>query len=553
MITDILEKLKTQPSENFESEIVEFKSYASENALHSGNISDEICALANNSGGHIIVGVVDSSNVKNQKWNTQLKGFAKIDLDTAKERLLGKLSLKISITLKEITFENKNYLIIEVPNITHSLVTTSSGKVFLREGKSSVPATPEQILLLVKNLQSYDWSGEENDLDILKSLNLSALKEAKKDFCERRKIDIGELTDEGFLEAIDATKNGRLINSGLLFLGKKDAIKKNFGLLEYRFSWKTSSGELIINDVWEDCIWNSVRKVKDFFGKCNKVFNFDYQGVDYELHTLDEQAFHEAFLNAIVHRDYTLDGMTSVNFMESELVITNPGTFYGGVTGSNILYHQPRHRNKALAKTLMAFQLVDRAGMGVLRIGLNSLMYGRDFPIWQENLENIEVRMPAEYIKTGVFILTQKYIKKCNISDLYIINNLYISGQVSITFLEKQIGKVIQKPWQEIQKSMDREEMKEFFTYQGNNDGIFICTNRRGIVALDVSKAFRTTANSEKHVKLYLYLKKHKSATNEEIKDLLGFKYASSTSKFLKNLTYVKNAGKSRKSNWSLK
>lgn len=553
MIIELLEKLKSSPSEQSESETLEFKSYANENAFHNGNVADEICALANNSGGHIVIGIVDSNNVKDKKWASQLKGFTNIDLDTAKERLLGKLSSKISINLTEINFEKKNYLLIEVPNVTHTLVTTSSGKVYLREGKSSVPATPEQIQKLVKNLQSYDWSSDENNLNINEVLDFTVLEDAKIDFCKRREIDASEMTNEGFLEAIDATKNGILNNSGLLFLGKRDAIRKHLGLFEYRFSWKTSNGELKINEVWDECIWNSVKRVKEFFKSCNRVITISYQEVNYELHILDEQAFHEAFLNAIVHRDYSLDGMTSVNFMENELVITNPGTFYGGVTSANISYHQPRHRNKALAKTLMAFQLVDRAGMGVLRIGLNSLTYGRDFPVWQENLQNIEIKMPAEYFKAEVFILTQKYIKKCNVSDLYIINYLYKTGHVSLTVLEKQLGKILQKPLQEIEKSMARDEMKEYFTFHGNNDGIFICTTKRGIIALGVSKAFRTAANSEKHVKLFFYLKQHKSATNEEIKDALGFKFASSTSQFLKNLNYVKKSGNARKSIWSLK
>lgn len=37
----------------------------------------------------------------------------------------------------------------------------------------------------------------------------------------------------------------------------------------------------------------------------------------------------------------------------------------------------------------------------------------------------------------------------------------------------------------------------------GNNDGIYICTNARGIIALGVGKAFKTASNSEKHVKLF--------------------------------------------------
>lgn len=549
---DIFEKLKVLPSDNLESEVLEFKMYKSEAALHNANVSEEICALANTSGGHIIIGVEDNSNIKEIKWKKQLQGFVKIDLDNAKERLLGRLNPKIAIKLKEVEFEGKNFLIINVPNITDSLVTTS-GRTYIREGKSSIPATSDQIQNLVKNLQSYDWSGNENDLSVEENLNPIAIKEAKIDFCKRREIEENQLSDAGFLEAIGATKNGRLNNSGLLFLGKKVSIHKNLGLFEYRFSWKTASGELKSNDVWDDCIWNSVKKIKTYFEDCNSKITLPYEGNEYELHTMDEQAFHEAFLNSIVHRDYTLDGMTSVNFKENELVITNPGTFYGGVTSSNISYHEPRHRNKALAKTLMAFQLVDRAGMGVLRIGLNSLTYGRDFPVWKENMSNIEVRMPAEYFKAEVFLITQKYIKKCSITDLYIINNLHKIGFINMNALEKQLLKVIPSPWSEIEKSMAREDFREYFTYRGNSDGLYISTSAKGIGALGVLKAFRTASNSEKHVKLYLYLKKHRYANNEEIMALLGFKFASSTSNFLNKLNYVKNSGKSRNSKWGLK
>lgn len=553
-MSELFIKLKSQPSELYESEILEFKNYTSENALHNAKeLAEEISAFANNAGGQIIVGIIDSSNIKNENWLQQLNGFTKVNLDTTKERLLGKLNPKIKLKLSEYEFESKNYLIITVPNITNSLVTTSSGKIYIREGKSSVPASPEQIQDLVKNLQSYDWSAEENNLDIFNHLNKNSVLEAKIDFCKRRNIDTADITDSNFLESIGATKNGILNNSGLLFLGRKESISKYLGLYEYRFSWKTQDGQLRINDVWDDCIWNSVKRAKDHFANCNQKITLEYEENSYSLNTLDEQAFHEAFLNSIVHRDYTIDGMTSVNFKENELIITNPGTFYGGVNSKNISYHEPRHRNKYLAKTLMTFQLVDRAGMGILRISLNSLTYGRDFPVWKEKMNNIEVRMPAEYFKAEVFLLTQKYIKQCSITDLYIINSLHKIGFVSITSLEKELTRVTQTPWVTIEKSMEKDEMKAYFMFHGNNEGIFITTTAKGIVALKVSKAFRTASNSDKHVKLYLYLKKHKSATNEEIMTLLNFKFSASTSNFLKKCKYVKNSGKSRSSQWSLR
>lgn len=551
---DILESLKTQPSESYESELIEFKNYNSENSLHnSKELAEEISALANKNGGTIVIGVVDSSNVKNEDWNSQLNGFVKVDLDTTKERLIGKINPKIDLKLVELEYESKNYLLIEVPNVIHSLVTTSSGKTYLREGKSSVPASPSQIQILVKNLQSYDWSSQEIYLDIFDALDGNAIIEAKQDFCKRRGISITDLTDTSFLESIGATKNGLLNNAGLLFLGKSNVINSSLGLFEYRFSWKTQDGQLKINDVWDDCIWNSIKKAKSHFLVCNKKTSVTYEENDYVLSTLDEQAYHEALLNSIVHRDYSIDGMTSVNFKENELVITNPGTFYGGVNSDNISYHEPRHRNKALARTLMAFQLVDRAGMGVLRIGLNSLMYGRDLPIWKENLDNIEVRMPAEYFKADIFLTTQKYIKNCSITDLYIINSLHKVGSKNIKLLEKELTTIIQNPWISIQRSLEREGMEKHFCVNGNNDGIFICTNPMGDIILTVTKKFKKATNSEKHVKLYKHLKTHKSSTNEEIMSLLGFSSAASTYNFLKKLKYVKNTGKSRSSRWSLK
>jgi ATP-dependent DNA helicase RecG len=554
MISEILNAVKREPSEKLESETLEFKNYASENALHnSKELAEEIAALANTHGGQIIIGVVDSSNIMQNRWLDQLKGFLTIDLDTAKERILGKIKPKIGIKVIEFPFEGKDYLVIQVPKVIHSVVTTSSGKIYIREGKSSIPASPEQVQALVKNLQSYDWSGEENGFPAQDVLNFDAVYHAKVDFCARRGIEMSSLSDANFLESIGATKNGLLNNSGLLFLGKRESIKNRLGLFEYRFSWKTADGELKINDVWDDCVWNSVIRAKGHFKNCNSRIILPYEGTDYVLTTLDEQAFHEAFLNAIVHRDYTVDGMTAVNFKENELVITNPGTFYGGVNSSNISFHEPRHRNKTLAKMLMAFQLVDRAGMGVLRIGLNSLTYGRDFPVWKENLENVEVKMPAEYFRAEIFLLTQKYIQKCSLTDLYILNSVYKVGYLNMLTLERELSKIVENPWASIKRSLERPEMMKYFVVNGNNDGIFICVNELGKVALSVGKMFKTPSNNDKHIKLFDFLKRHKAATNEELMECLNFSSPASTYNFLSKLKYVKNTGKSRSSRWSLK
>ncbi|HCX23930.1 MAG: hypothetical protein CMB80_12885 [Flammeovirgaceae bacterium] len=553
-IQTLLENLKSQPSESYESEFVEFKNYNSEQSLHNAkDLAEEISALANHKGGKIIIGVIDSSDIKDLDWKNQLNGFCKIDLDATKERLIGKLNPKINLKLQEFEYENKNYLIIHVPNVNHSLVSTSSGKTCIRIGKSSYPATPDKIQELVKNLQTYDWSSEDMSIECQEGLDEIALNEAKSDFCERRGIPFSELSDSNFLESIGATKNGVLNKGGCLFLGKPDILKKYVGLFEFRFSWKTKTGNLLINDVWNDNIWNSIKRAKRHFNDCNSSIQLTYEGNTYTLHTLDEQAFHEAFLNSIVHRDYSIDGMTVVNFKEDEIILSNPGTFYGGVNSSNIAYHEPRHRNKALAKTLMDFQLVDRAGMGITRMGLNSLKYGREFPRFTQKTDTIEVIMSAEYFKTGVFLLTQKYIPDCGITELFILNSLYKIGSLNIKNLEIELSKIISNSWRSIDRTLDRDDFKKYFELKGSNDGVFICPFEGILELFEVNKPFKAAINSEKHISLYKFLKQHERASNEEVMQVLGFASAASTYQFLRKLKYVVNTGKSRNSRWKLK
>lgn len=161
--------------------------------------------------------------------------------------------------------------------------------------------------------------------------------------------------------------------------------------------------------------------------------------------------------------------------------------------------------------------------------------------------------MSSEYIIPGIFILTQKIIPNCSITDLLIINKLYQVGAINVNDLEKDLWKIYKDPWSEVEKSLKKESMSSYIELKGSNNGLFITTTSIGDIWLDVSKKFNATSNSEKHIKLFRHLKKHKSANNEEIKKLLNFSRPSVTSNFLAKLKYVKNTGKSRSSIWSLK
>jgi len=431
------------------------------------------------------------------------------------------------------------------------LISTASGKICIRDGRSSRPMEPNEIRQAVNNLHNYDWSADLLELDIFSSLDTRVIDEAYEDYCNRKKYSIESKPDtSAFLEAIGATSNGILTKSGLLFLGKPDIVRQWLNSYEYRFSCKTRTGKLLVNQVWEDCIWKSINLAKEYFSVCNVAHEVKFENQTYKVPILDELAFHEAFINAIVHRDYSIDGMISIDFDLTQMTITNPGSFYGGVTPQNIAIHQPRHRNKALAKLMMQFQLVDRAGMGIKRMGLGSLIYGREFPKFGESFNSVEVTMQAESVLPGIFVLVQSNPESYGLIDLILINSLYRKGVISVNEAQKRICHLSKSPWISLKESVERIAQMEFC---GNKDGIYIRVNPTWNSFFDIRKAFFAPTNSMKYVKLYDYLMEFKEASNEDVTALLEHKNSTHTSKFLKDANYVYRTGNSRNSRWLLK
>lgn len=547
-VLTILSRVKSEPSDKIESETIEFKEFSSESSLQSSkDLAEEICAFANCQGGVLIVGVKDASNLQGEDWIKQLVGFQEIDTTETEKRIKGKLQNLVNLRIENINFENKNYVAMYVIHNLDSLVATTSGKICIREGRDSRPMTPEEVERAVKSLQNYDWSA-----DVLQSLDLSALDEKHVDeafsvYTSLMKQETNP-SKEDFLESVGITNNGILTKGGLLFLGKQNVIRNQLGDYEYRFSWKEGT-DLKINEVWSGNIWKSLRKAKSLFDKCVTEIDIDFKGNKYKVPNLDPVAFHEAFLNAVVHRDYAVDGMITVEFSGTELSITSPGTFYGEITTENIAYHSPRHRNKSLARILMTYRFVDRAGMGILRMGIKSLVYGRKYPVFEETADSINVSMQAEYIRPAIFILTHGK-QQLFLPDLVLLNTLSERAYIPLPECADMIKKVIIDTSKAIIDFSNRWDT--YLEICGTKEGILLRIKEDSVDFFDLHKTIKPPPNSDKFVKLFFMLKKHKWVSNEDVSTLLGYKQSQSTSRFLSGIEWIERSGKGIASKYKL-
>ncbi|MCY4471311.1 MAG: hypothetical protein OXC07_00600 [Kistimonas sp.] len=94
----------------------------------------------------------------------------------------------------------------------------------------------------------------------------------------------------------------------------------------------------------------------------------------------DRRAFREAFVNALVHRDFSRLGAVHVKITGDDLSISNPGGFVEGVTLDNLLVADPRSRNPLFADVIKRIGLAERTGRGIDRIYEGMLRYGRPVP-----------------------------------------------------------------------------------------------------------------------------------------------------------------------------
>lgn len=94
----------------------------------------------------------------------------------------------------------------------------------------------------------------------------------------------------------------------------------------------------------------------------------------------DRRGFREAFVNALVHRDYSMLGAVHVKLDDDGLNISSPGGFIDGVNLTNLLVVSPRSRNPLLADIIKRIGLAERTGRGIDRIFEGMLRYGRPAP-----------------------------------------------------------------------------------------------------------------------------------------------------------------------------
>ena len=326
----------------YESERIEYKSQMLE------DLYKEVIAFANTDGGVIYIGIDNEGN---------LTGID--DVDETYTRLTNgirdAIAPDVTMFVRYVLQDNK-VIRIEVgegsykPYYLKAKGIKPTG-VYVRQGASSVQASPDQIRRMIKES---DGDNYEDSRSLDQDLTFSAAETAFQRYGVEFSIEK--------YRALGITQNDIFTNLALLLSDQclhttKIAVFKDEFCTEFRDS-KEFGGSVFKQ--FEDSV--------TYLALCNRTASTIKGVVRTDKKDYPEEAIREALLNAIVHRDYSFSGSIIINVNDSKMEFISLGGLLPGLSTEDIRIGVSQPRNKKLAEIFHRLRLIESYGTGIRRI-----------------------------------------------------------------------------------------------------------------------------------------------------------------------------------------
>lgn len=366
MIDEIYSLMKKR-----ENAHLEFKE--AKNNYDSDRLTQYCCALANEGGGKLILGISDKLP------RTIVGSQACRNLDKTKSDLISRLHLRIEV--EEILVEDNRVVIFTIPSRPIGVPIQYQGIYWMRRGEELVSMTPD-MLKRIFNEAEPDYSAricpdarledlDEKSIHVFRDLWLRKSGSPK----------LKSLSDKQLLQDIGAIEDKKITYAGLILFGKPQVLRKLLAQAEVIFEYRSSNatGPAQQRKEFTQGFFSFYNELWETVNLRNDLQHFQDGLFVWDIPTFNEKAIREAILNAVSHRDYREPGSIWIKQFPRKIVIASPGGFPTGITPSNILWKQ-QPRNRRIADIFNKCGLVERAGQGADRIFEESIKQGKSLP-----------------------------------------------------------------------------------------------------------------------------------------------------------------------------
>lgn len=329
---------------NFETENIEFKSQFTE------EIYKEVIAFANTDGGIVYVGIDNDGNAI---------GLADVDQEYTRitngirDAIMPDVTMFVRFTIQD----NKIVRIAVSEGTNKPYYLKGKGLkpsgVYVRQGTSSVPASPEQIRRMIK----------ESDGDMfeeMRSMEQGLTFEAAAAAFKRYGVEFGP---EKYRALGVTQKSDELYTNLALIISDQCAHTTKVAVFgdESNTTFKD-------NKEFGGSIFKQLEDTYTYLMLCNKTAA-TFKGLErIEKQDYPEGALREALLNALVHRDYSFSGSVIINVNEAKMEFISIGGLLPGLSIDDIRIGISQPRNKKLAEMFHRLHLIESYGTGIRKI-----------------------------------------------------------------------------------------------------------------------------------------------------------------------------------------
>ncbi|KMT55987.1 RNA-binding domain-containing protein [Pseudomonas fildesensis] len=372
------------PKENAACEWKEFKNLAhAVTGRKSEDIASYLSAIANMEGGHLVVGVEDSS-----LRIVGIQQFHDYTPQNIRQRLLGRCSNLDSESFRVDSFTTtdtaKTVWVFHIPKHPPRLPVYAHDKAWQRLDDALVEMRAERLAAIINEpIDLRDWSAETVQAATIADLDERALVIAREKFSEKYRnapfaAEIPDWDTATFLDKAKITIQGQITHTALLLLGKPQS--SHFLPTLAQITWKLSGEEQAYEHFSPPFLLATTQVLHRIRNISYKLFPQN-QLLATEVSKYDTRVILEALHNCIAHQDYQRRSRIIVTERVDRLTFESAGGFFEGTPEDYFSGEQTpsRYRNPWLTQAMVSLNMIDTMGFGIRTMTLSQR--SRYFPL----------------------------------------------------------------------------------------------------------------------------------------------------------------------------
>lgn len=362
---------------------VEFKS-DERKQFNDSSIVEAVVCLANGRGGSLFIGVEDDGRVS----GARPRHGATTDPIRLRTMIANNTVPQVVPQVEMVEYEANSVIHLRVDS-SPTVVGTRNG-LYVRRGVGS-DGRPACLPFLAHEMLADRISRGEIDLASIPEPDATTDDLDPGEFERFRRMAssaggsaeaLATLGDQELLSALGVAErrgDSLLLKRGaLLLFGSREALRRFVPTHETAFQ-VLDHGRVVQNQIDTAPLLRAAEDLYELLRARNAeeevMVGLMRMGID----RIPEVVARELVANALVHRDYTVMGIVTVQLTDDELTIVSPGGFPRGVTLENFL-ESSNPRSRILADAFKRVGIVDRAGRGINRVYEASLRAGKPEP-----------------------------------------------------------------------------------------------------------------------------------------------------------------------------